>query len=990
MDTLNFMRAVWPQTGLYLLAVPRQFQKDGKSVTYFKHFAFDSIDQAAGAALAMATDRDAPSDVFYAMATVKENYTALTKEQRETQGVKVRGRHNRTGIDNTAQVKAFWFDLDVKADPNAYATQQEAAQALRGFCATMALPKPLVVSSGGGLHAYWPLTEEVDGSTWVEHAAILKALAASWGLKADASRTSDVASVLRPVGTYNWKTGEARPVSVVLQGQPVDTRWMLDHLVALQQRTNVQVPKHYVEPVHSLGEAPAFMQNAQQVNAEAASGAGYIQPKAKDVVRKCQQLKWQLDNPNQVAEPQWYAMIGCLRHADKGVNAIHKMSSGHPTYDPNTTNDKIMQHENSGAGPTLCQTFEMHRPGGCDGCPFNTKIKTPLQVVRELEEIPPPSVDVETVDGMVNVTLPPPPPPFKRVVAPGCEAGRIAIRKDDKDGADYDEVIYENDIYPTKLTFDEREQTFCVTVRSWLPLEGWSEFNIPTGEFYDRRLLSKRLGARGVMVDVGKVDEVVQYMVAYIRELQKHAAANVVYAQLGWRDDKNLFVLPDRVITAQGVQRIEPSANVTNALSWVEPRGSLEEWKKIVAIYERPGLEGLQFGFGVGFAAPIFKFTNFSGAVVSLVGKRGTGKSTAALCANSIWGHQKLGWMSMEHDTWRAFYGKIGTMNNLPVTYDEITNLDPEKLSDLAYAITQGQGRQRLQANGQAQENYGNWQTMMLTTSNASLHSRLAMAKADSSAEASRIFEYSVPRSNLQLEEAHPHFDKLNDHFGVAAEPYIQALVTRREEVRARVKHWMAAVATASETGSSERFWVGVPAAILAGFELANSIGLTNVNIDRMFQFAVAQINNMRGVVVETVRTAESMVSDYLNSNMKSMLAVSSEQQGKTNALITIEPSSDKLRIRLERHTGNLFLDRADFRRFCSTQNMDPRQVESDLKASGVLLRTDAKPVLGRGTRYATTQTWCWLLDFNNAALAGAALEVVSKGEEAADKEQAG
>ena len=652
-------------------------------------------------------------------------------------------------------------------------------------------------------------------------------------------------------------------------------------------------------------------------------------------------------------------------------------------------NGKIAQHEESGVGPTLCTTFEVHNPGKCDGCPFKGKIKTPLQVVRQLEEIPPPSVDVETVDGMVNVTLPPPPPPFKRVVAPGCEAGRIAIRKDDKDGADYDEVIYENDIYPTKLTFDEREQTFCVTVRSWLPLEGWSEFNIPTGEFYDRRLLSKRLGARGVMVDVGKVDEVVQYMVAYIRELQKHAAANVVYAQLGWRDDKNLFVLPDRVITAQGTQRIEPSANVTNALSWIEPRGSLDEWKKIVAIYERPGLEGLQFGFGVGFAAPIFKFTNFSGAVVSLVGKRGTGKSTAALCANSIWGHQKLGWMSMEHDTWRAFYGKIGTMNNLPVTYDEITNLDPEKLSDLAYAITQGQGRQRLQANGQAQENYGNWQTMMLTTSNASLHSRLAMAKADSSAEASRIFEYNVPRSNLQLEEAHPHFDKLNDHFGVAAEPYIQALVTRREEVRARVKHWMATVAKASETGSSERFWVGVPAAILAGFELANSIGLTNVNIDRMFKFAVAQINNMRGVVVETVRTAESMVSDYLNSNMKSMLAVSSEQQGKTNALITIEPSSDRLRIRLERHTGNLFLDRADFRRFCSQQNMDPRQVESDLKASGVLLRTDAKPVLGRGTRYATTQTWCWLLDFNNAALAGAALEVVSKGEETADKEQA-
>lgn len=987
MDTLSFMRLVWPQSGLYLLAVPRQFEKDGKSITYFKHFAYTSMDQAAAAALAMATDREAPSDVFYAMATVKEDFTALSKTQRDDQGVKVRGRHNRTGNDNTAFVKAFWFDLDVKADPNAYATQEEAALALRGFCTAMSMPKPLVVSSGGGLHAYWPLTDEIDAATWIESAAILKALAASWGLKADPSRTSDVASVLRPVGTYNWKTGTARPVSVLMAGQPVQTRWMLDKISELQQRTNVQVPKQYIEPVHSLGEVPAFMQGAQVNNDEAAGGAGYIQPKASDVVKKCQQLMWQMSNPTQVVEPQWYAMIGCLRHADKGLKAIHLMSSGHPGYDQHTTNAKIMQHEGSGAGPTLCSTFEMHNPGKCDGCPFKGKIKTPLQTVRQLEEVAPPSVDIETVEGTVNVTLPPPPPPFKRVVAPGCEAGRIAIRRDDKDGAEYDEVIYDNDIYPTKLTWDEREGTFSVMVRSWLPKEGWSEFSIPTNEFYDRRLLSRRLGARGVMVDLGKVDEVVQYMVAYIRELQNHAQANVTYAQLGWRDDKNLFVLPDRVVTAQGVQRIETSPNVSNALNWVDQRGSLEEWKKIVAIYERPGLEGLQFGFGVGFAAPIFKFTNFSGAIVSIVGKRGTGKSTAALCANSVWGHQKLGWMSMEHDTWRAFYGKIGTMNNLPVTYDEITNLDPEKLSDLAYAITQGQGRQRLQANGQAQENYGNWQTMMLTTSNASLHSRLAMAKADSSAEASRIFEYNVPQSKISLEEAHPHFDRLNDHFGVAAEPYVQALVTRREEVRARVKHWMTAVAKASETGSSERFWVGVPAAILAGFEISNSIGLTKVDIDRLFKFSVSQINAMRGVVVETVRTAESMVSDYLNSNMKSMLSLSSEPSGKTMATVTIAPSSDRLRIRLERHTGNLYLDRAGFRKFCSEQNMDPRQVESDLRTSGVLLRTDAKPVLGRGTVFATTQTWCWLLNFNHPALAGAALEVVQK-HESVDGEQ--
>lgn len=983
MDTLNFLRRLWPETGLYLLAVPSSFQSNGKDVQYYRHLPYTSIDEAAIAAQAMAYDRDAPTNVFFALATVVNDYTKMNKAQRDEQGVKVRG------MGNTSQVMAFWLDIDVKADINCYATQAEAIKALGGFCKALGLPKPMVVSSGGGVHAYWPLSDPVDAPTWVDHAAILKALTDSWGLRADPSRTADVASILRPVGTANWKTGEPRPVKVLMDCDVINTQFMLTKLQTLQAETKVKVPQRYEPPVSLLGAAPAYMQGSADVNVVAAAGAGLAQPKASDVVKRCQQLLWQMQHPTQVTEPQWYGMIGCLRHADGGVKAIHKMSQLHPSYDQYGTNAKIAQHESTGSGPTLCTSFENHRPGGCEGCPLRGKIKTPLQSIRELEAMPAPTVEVETVDGPQAVTLPPPPPPFKRVVAPGCDAGRIAIRMDDEDGAAFDEVIYENDIYPTKLTFDEREQSFAVTVRSWIPIEGWSEFNIPTGEFYDRRLLSKRLGARGVMVDVGQVDKVVQYMVAYIRELQRHAASNVVYAQLGWRDDKNLFVLPDRVITPQGVQKIEPSQNIVNSLSWLEPKGSLESWKKIVAVYEREGCEGLQFGFGVGFAAPLFKFTNFSGAIVSIVGKRGTGKSSAALCANSIWGHKKMGWMSLEHDTMRAFYGKIGALNNLPVTYDEITNLDPEKLSDLTYSVTLGQGRQRLQSNGQAQENYGNWATMMLTTSNASLHSRLAMAKADSSAEASRIFEYHVPAGTIPKAEADNLFDGLNDHFGLAAEPYVQALVTQREQVRERIKHWIREVDRLAGTGSSERFWSAVPAAVLAAFEVTNQIGLTNVDIKRILKFAVLQIATMRGEVVETVRTAESMISDYLNSNLKSMLALNSDAVGKTSAQVTIEPSSEKLRIRLERHNGKLYLDRADFRHFCSTQNIDPRQVETDLRASKCLIRTDAKPVLGKGTIYSTTQTWCWLLDFNSPVLSGVAMEIVQAAEEQHPQEEA-
>jgi energy-coupling factor transporter ATP-binding protein EcfA2 len=981
-DTLEFLRLVWPAAGTYLLAIPRAFTKDGEVIPYHQHIAHTSIEAAAADAVRLSSDPAARNTVFFALATVQNDYTGLTKSQRDEQGVKVRGGAN------THEAKAFWLDLDVGPDAGKYTTPLQAVDALRQFCRALAMPRPFVTSSGGGFHVYWPLTEPLTADRWLPAAATLKALTQAWGLKADPSRTSDMASVLRPAGTFNWKTGTPRPVEVVLEGKAVSPDAFIAHLARLREQYGVTPVEQRRVESSLLGAVPAFMRPTGDVNAQAAEGAGYAAPKASAVVKACPSLLWQMGNQAAVPEPLWYAMIGCLRHADKGTRAIHMMSNQHPQYSEARTDDKIVQHENSGVGPTLCETFALHTPEQCGACPHRGHIKTPLSVVRVMEEAPAPKVEVPVLGGDAGATmmleLPPPPKPFKRVVAPGADAGKIAISVEDKDGRVYDEVIYEFDLYPVKLVKDERTGEFCVMIRTWLPHEGWNEHNIPTGKFYDRRSLAQTLGSLGVMADIARVEELVQYMVAYIKELQKQCKAGVVYAQLGWREDTNLFVLPHMTVSPQGIAPVETSVNINNALQWQEPKGDLAAWKAIVGVYERPGMEALQFGFGVGLAAPLFGFTNFNGAIVNMVGKRGSGKSSAALCANSIYGHKKMGWLDLEQDTWKSFYGKLGALNNLPATYDEITNIDGELLSNLAYAVTKGQGRQRLQQNGQAAESWGNWQTMMLTTSNASLHSKLATAKADASAEASRIFEFTVPSGTMRKEDADENFDRLNDHYGVAGPVYAQALVNNREWARERVKHWVKVVDKAAGSDSTERFWSAVVASVLTGFEVANGCGLTNANVDRLLAFGVAQIRAMRGVVTESVRTAESLVADYINSNLRSMLAVNSDAEGKTLAQITISPSSDRLRLRLERHKGKLYIDRADFRRFCKDCNADARQVQNELVANGVLRADATKYVLGKGTVFSGAQTMCWVLDFNSPVLSGAARAVDAAEQESA------
>jgi len=972
MDTLGFLRLVWPEDGLYLLATPHTFVKDGETIPYHKHHCFHDVESAARAAVELAKT----NNVFHALSSVHADYSRLSKAERKRLGVKVRGG------SNSRAAKAFWIDIDVGPDDNKYPDQQTAAAQLRAFCVEAGMPKPYVVSSGGGLHVYWPLTESIDVATWKTHADILKAMTEKWGLLADPSRTADSASVLRPVGTANWKTGEARPVELVIAGEPTETMAFLTLLSEAKDKYSLLIPEAYVAPADLLGPAPAYLQAnlipVTQINEEAATGAGAPKPKSKLVVQRCPQLTWQLEHPTQVPEPLWYAMIGAMRFTENGEKAIHKLSAGHPEYSQSKVDDKIVQHENSGAGPTLCATFANYNPSLCAGCKFNGQIKTPLQTAREekAESAPAPTVVIETIDGPVQVSIPPPPPPYKRVRLENSEACYIVINKELSSGFETDETIYEYDIYPSTLVYDEREAALCVNVRMWLPHEGWTDRVVPTADFYDRRALTRRLGAAGVMVDVAKLEELTQYMVAYIRELQKHTRASTVYAQLGWRDEQGAFVLADRVIDATGTTRVEPSSNIMHATGWVEPKGDLETWKKCVSIFNRPNMEGHLFAFGVGFAAPLFRFTNFSGAIVSVVGKRGTGKTSAMHAANSVWGHKEMGWVDMSKDTWKAFYGKMGVLNNLPLSYDEITNLPPESISDLAYAVTKGQGRQRLQQNGQAAENYGNWNTIMLATSNESLHSRLSLAKTDASAEASRIFEYTVPVSTLTKLEADANFDLLNDHFGVAAEPFVRQLLRDKDTVRDAVRQWIKRIDAAAQVDSSERFWSAVPAAVLAGFELSNRAGLTSVNVEALFAFSVKVIKNMRNAVVEIVRTSESIVSEYINSNMRSMLVLNSEPNGKTLAHVTIAPTSEHLRIRLERHSGLLYVDRPDFRKFCTERGADPRTVENELMAAGVLLDNNRRMVLGKGTVYSTAQTYCWLLNFDHPALSGSLVSV--------------
>lgn len=958
MDTQQFLRAVLPSSGPYIIGVPIKWRdSEGELHAALRHTAYPDENQAAHAALAAAHDPEAPAEVYFALGAVKE----------------VRPKRMRTK-DNIAKLGAFWLDIDVRSDkPGNYTSFEAAGHALRAFCSRFQFPKPLTVNSGGGLHVYWPLAEDMDVAQWEHYAGLLKRATHAHGLLVDTKRTSDCASVLRVAGTYNWKTGTAREVKVVTApSQPFPSRQIMAKIAAAAEELGVDAApvNSQPSPASTLqGTNPAAGKAPVADNTAAAAGTVVEQPSnAKQVVAKCQQLRSQATNPEHVDEPSWYAMVGCLRHAEKGEKAVHLMSRGYSGYDAAETDRKIQQHKDGGYGPSTCIAFENANPDGCKGCPFYGKVTTPLQLGRERQSVTAPVLTLTSASGQqVQTTLPPPPKPYKRAVDANGKTV-ITVTVTNADDVDEEVVIYDNDLYPSGLFYDERARKYFVTLRRFLPKDGWDDFDVALGSFFDRRGLAMMLGDMGVVPMLDKIEHVVNYMLAYIKDLQAHAKSAMVYAQMGWRED-DTFILPDKVLSQGQAEAVAPSKNTVNALRWTDPRGDIEEWKSVARLYEQPGMEALQFGFGVGFAAPLFKFSNFDGMIVSMVGEKGCGKSSAALLANSIWGNKKMGWADIKHDTLRSFYNKLGVLKNLPVTYDEITNLPAEELSDLCYAVSKGQGRQRLQQDGSAREDHGQWQTMMICTSNSSLHSRLTLAKADSSAEAVRVFEYYVPSHTLPKSVADAAFDKLNDNYGIAGPIYMDYVLKNVNSMRSRVQYWMRTIDRAASVTSGERFWSAAPACVLTAFEATNAVGLTNVNIDRLFDFTLQAIERMRTVVNSAAKSGFSVLSDYLNSKLQNTLTIGSQPQPGSIPLITQEPRGE-LRIRYESWHERLYLDRADFRRFCAAQSMDPNSLKEQLVQHGVLIE-EKKHVLGKNTNYGRGQTMCWVLDMSNPAMGG-------------------
>jgi putative DNA primase/helicase len=102
-------------------------------------------------------------------------------------------------------------------------------------------------------------------------------------------------------------------------------------------------------------------------------------PDSPDVIMEgCEFLKWCRDNPGDVSEPQWYAMLSITARLEDGHELSHALSLGHKAYTRAETDEKISQSLRN-SGPRTCDNINSMFDG-CAGCENRGCVTSPILI----------------------------------------------------------------------------------------------------------------------------------------------------------------------------------------------------------------------------------------------------------------------------------------------------------------------------------------------------------------------------------------------------------------------------------------------------------------------------------------------------------------------------------------------------------------------------------------------------------------------------------
>ena len=850
MNPLEFLAVVLPSpdNGLYCAAELSTKKKEHRYVENLEDI-YPAVDNWV----------EAQQDVYFALATF------------ETSG-------KRTA-ENSRFIRSLFIDMD------GYASKKQAALALGAFLADTgldALGAPWIVASGGGLHCYWPFTEDIDVAVWKPTAENLKRLCKQQKLNIDMTVTADAARVLRIPNTFNfkknkedgsWKYGEPKQVKLLAEGDRFNFETISQAIAA---KLTTLAPVSATSALSLPGKRPDAAPTVPTTMAGAklfensTTKFGTIFLKTKNGTG-CAQLKHFVENAEDDGmEPLWRGWLSIAQKCSDGERAAVWLSGLHP-YDEVRMREKQAQIK----GPYPCVKFESENPGICNGCQHFGKITNPLALGREIE------VDVaeKEIEIVIPSESPSIAPEIKKLLRPtpprgfgyGSKGGVFSEKSmEDADGKTTKKqvMLLPYDLFVVDILNSGGEHTVHMLA---LRPEGPATITIPQRAVVSKDETVKALAQQNIIAAFGAGNDknLFEYVRACVEQASTGKAAVKVPSNYGWQED-DTYVFAGKIYSKTAAPFSVPMAGLENIVANTKPTGTIEAWRAFINLLIHKKMYAHLAVMLAGAGAPLMRFTGIYGMTYHCGStESGTGKTLALEAAASVWGHPTH-YRTGKGTSPVAMQQRLGLLNSNPLITDEITSKNrnnfewfPEFLLDM----TEGRGKERMESGSNKERlNLSTWMTVAIMSSNTHAVDMLTGGRNHASeGELRRLLEFIMDQP-LKWE---PHeieiVKSLQHNYAVAGHMLVEYMAKNVELLKTMVPEIVSNMYKEFDATNDERFWMaGIAELVGAGILMSNThAGIIDIPMGKIIEFLHGIVTGMRNNIKGNARSAEDVLNAY-------------------------------------------------------------------------------------------------------------------------------
>jgi hypothetical protein len=765
--------------------------------------------------------------------------------------------------DNARHIRSLFIDMD------GYETKKAAALALDGFLAKTGidlLGSPYIVSSGGGLHCYWPFTEDVTVDEWKPVAENFKRLCRQEALSIDMTVTADAARVLRIPETFNNKAKYAtpRPVRILAEGDTFDFHDLANHIESQLKNAPPPIPPKGKTDLALPGKRPETALSTTTVKLFENSITLFknIYKKTKDGTG-CDQLRYYAENAAEDGvEPMWRGWLSIAQKCQDGEKAAVWLTDLHP-YPHERMHQKLAEIK----GPYPCVKFDSENPGICDGCPHWGKITNPLALGRETA-VTTAETTIEVEGGDKQIVRPEPP----RGYAYGMRGG-VFMEKEDTDAngqvTKRQIMLLPYDVFPVDILSHNGEHlVHMLAVR---------DYKVQAVSFPQKAIVSKdetvkALAQQNVMAAFGSGNDknLYDYVRACVEKMSSEKKPIEVPDHCGWQPN-DTFVWGGKIYSPNREAIEVPMPGLENITMNSKPAGTLENWRKFIDLLVRRKLWDHLAIILVGAGSPLMRFTGLHGLTVHCASTdSGTGKSLALEGAASIWGHPTH-YRTGAGTSPVAMQQRLGLLHSNALITDEITSKNRDEFEwfpAFLLSMTEGRGKERMESGANKERlNLSTWAAMAIMSSNTHAVDYLTgTRKHASEGELRRLIEYIMDEKLEWSADEIEIIKSLSSNYAVAGVVLAQYMVDNIEMVNTLVLQTVRQMYTEYKAPNDERFWMaGVGCAIAAGILMNNEhAGIAEFPLVEIIESFRKRINHQRGSIKGSYRSAEDVLNAFV------------------------------------------------------------------------------------------------------------------------------